>query len=241
MAIYRITSAVIAVLLLQACGRDPHNVPITSKNRDTFMDEIKDMKGLTVDEVRLLIAYQVRGGISKAFGGKERNPAGKTVGELIQEARKDADAEKTETDKQKRLADESKAKQEALAAELRKAVNVAVYEKGFLPSNPMGGRYQDYITIRCAYENTSSKEIRAFKGVVVFQDLFGSDIYRVNLTISDPIRTGEKANWNGTINFNQFIDAQRRLRDADLKNMKVVWMPVSVLFADGTKVGDADD
>ena len=70
MAIYRVTSAVIVVLLLQACGRDPHHIQITSKNKDTFMDEIKDMKGLTVDEVRLLIAYQVRGGIAKHLAAR---------------------------------------------------------------------------------------------------------------------------------------------------------------------------
>ena len=39
-----------------------------------------------------------------------RNPAGKTVAELIDDACKDAAAEKTTADNQKRLADEAKVK-----------------------------------------------------------------------------------------------------------------------------------
>jgi hypothetical protein len=231
--------AAILLLCLVGCNRDPRSVQITEKNKDTFMDEIKEMKGLTVDEVRLLIAYQLRGGLSKAFGGKNRSPVGKTVGQLIEEGRKDAEAEKTEADKQKRLVEEAKAKEEATAAELRKTLTLTVYEKGFMPSDPMNGRYEDHMTIRCAYENTSDKDIRAFKGTVVFQDLFGVEVYRSNLTISDPIKTGTKAKWDGLIKYNQFIEAQSRFRHADLKDMKVTWLPSSIIFADGTKVGDA--
>jgi hypothetical protein len=202
------------------------------------MEEIKNVKGLTIDEVRLLIAYQIRGGIGQAFGGQVKNPVGKTVGELIDDARKEAATEKTAADNQKRLADAAKAKEDAAAAELRKSLNLTVYDKGFIPSNATAGRYRDYITLRCAYENTSAKDIRAFKGTVVFQDLFGSPIYRVTVTISDPIRNGAQAKWDGSIDYNQFIATQVQLRNTELKDMKVIWLPSSVIFADGTKIGD---
>lgn len=234
----KIAFSVGMLLLMCGCQKDPRSVRITDKNKGTFMDEIKNMKGLTVDEVRLLTAYQMGSGISNGIGGRERNPVGKTVGELIEEARKEAESEKTEADKQKRLADEAKAKQEAVTAELRKAVTLAVFEKGFLPSDPSAGRFDAYITFKCAYENTSPKDIRAFKGIVIFQDLFGSDIYRINLTISDPIKAGAKAHWSGVVKFNQFIDSEQRLRNAELKDMKVIWMPVSVIFTDGAQVGE---
>jgi hypothetical protein len=70
----RSISVALAFLFLQACTKDPHKVRITEKNKDSFMEEIKDMKGLTVEEVRLLIAYQIRGGFSKAFGGRGKIP-----------------------------------------------------------------------------------------------------------------------------------------------------------------------
>jgi hypothetical protein len=228
----------LALVLLSACSRDPHKLLITEKNKDSFLDEIKDEKGLTVDEVRLLVAYQIRGGIAKAFGGQSKNPAGKTVAELIDDARKDAAAEKTAADNQKRLADEAKVKEEAAAAELRKALNLTVFAKGFQPANAMAGVYGAHITVKCAYENMSGKDIRAFKGTLVFQDLFDVPIYKVAITISDPIKTGEHGKWDGAIEYNQFIAAQTRFRNAELKDMHVVWMPSSIIFTDGAKIGE---
>ena len=81
---------VISSLLLFGCSKDPHNVSITAKNRDTFMDEIKDMKGLTVDEARLLVAFQIRSGMGKALNGSSEDPSGKTVGELLTQLKKQA-------------------------------------------------------------------------------------------------------------------------------------------------------
>jgi hypothetical protein len=231
---------VAAILLLQACSKDPHSVRITDKNKDTFLDEIKDMKGLTVGEMQLLMAYQIRSGFAKVFGGKESNIVGKTVGQLIEEARKNAAAEKTEADKQKRLADDTRAKQEAIASELRRALTLTVYDKGFLPSNPLGGSYRDNLIINCVYENASPKDIRAFKGSVIFQDLFGAEIYRANLTISDPISAGAKTQWNGSIEYNQFVPAQKQFRNAELKDMKVIWMPASIIFSDGSRIGETE-
>jgi HTH-type transcriptional regulator/antitoxin HigA len=79
MALARIALTAIAALVLAACSADPHKFRITDKNKDTFMDEIKNMKGLTVEETRLLIAYQIRGGVSKALGAAAKDPAGKTM------------------------------------------------------------------------------------------------------------------------------------------------------------------
>jgi hypothetical protein len=115
-----------------------------------------------------------------------------------------------------------------------------VYDKGFLPSNPLAGSYRDTLIIKCAYENTSPKDIRAFKGSVIFQDLFGTEIYRANLTISDPISAGAKTQWNGSIEYNQFIAAHKLFRNTELKDMKVIWMPASIIFVDGNRIGVTD-
>ena len=89
----------------------------------------------------------------------------------------------------------------------------------------MAGRYSGAIIIRCAYQNTSGKDIRAFTGNVRFTDLFGKEVFSSGLTISDPLSAGEKAKWTGTIEFNQLSDELRRLRDAELSNLKVVCCP----------------
>lgn len=225
--------AIVYVCILTGCGRDPRKVQITDKNRHTFMQDIKDMKGLTVEEVRLLISEQVADGMKKSFGGEERQIVGKTVGDLLTDLKKEAAEQEHEAKKQERLAAEAKAKEDARSAELRKAINLAVIEKGFLHVD-----YEDYITIKVAYENTSGKDIRAFEGKVQFTNLFGKEIYESSLTISDPIKVGEKKIWRGDIKYNEFIDAQKSLRFTELSDMKVVWRPSNILFADGSRIGD---
>jgi hypothetical protein len=195
------------------------------------------MKGLTVDEARLLLAFQIRRGMGNALATSPEDPSGKTVGELLAELKKQAAEEKTEADRQKHLSDEAKAKTDAVAAELRKSIDLTVYEKGFIPSNPEGGRYSDQIVLKCVYQNSSTKDIRAFRGNVLFTDLFGSEIFTSNLTISDPIKAGTKGTWNGVIEYNQFLRPHQQLKNTELKDMKVVWNPESVIFADGSKIG----
>ncbi len=204
------------------------------------MDEIKDMKGFTVDEARLLVAFQIRRGMGSALGVSSEDPAGKSVGELLAQLKKQAAEEKTEADRQKRLAEEAKAKSDALAAELRKSIDLTVYEKGFVPSDIMGGRFRDKITIKCAYQNSSTKDIRAFRGTVQFTDLFGSEIFTTRLMISEPIGAGKKGNWDGAIEYNQFHRPHEQLRNTELKDMKVIWIPESVIFADGSKIGTSE-
>ncbi len=221
-----------------ACSKDPHKLKITEQNRDSFMESIKDTKGLTADEVRMLMAYQMRSATQKAFGGTPDSVLGKTLGDIITQERKFEEKEKKEGEEQKRLAAEAAAKEQRRAEELRKALNLSVYDKSFRASDPSAGSYEDYIIIKCAYENTSGKDIRAFKGKLRFADLFGSEIFESGLTISDPVGAGQKATWVGTIKYNQFIDQDVRLKNTLLKDMKAEWLPSSIIFADGTKIGE---
>jgi Sec-independent protein translocase protein TatA len=229
----KIVAIACAAILLTSCGKDPRQVRITEKNRDTFLKDIKDMKGLTVEEANLLMAAQITDGMRKAFGGEERKVVGKTVGELLVELKKDAADQEAESKKQERLATEARAKEQARMSELRKAITLTVVSKGFEKAE-----YEEYITIKVAYENTSGKDIRAFQGKIQFTDLFGKEIYESGLTISDSVKAGEKKIWNGNIKYNQFMDSEKALRIGELSDMKVVWKPSGILFVDGTKVGE---
>jgi len=229
--------AVLGLGVLTACAKDPKQLRITEANKETFLDELKPMKGLTFEESGLLFQHALRKGMGEAFGQREPSPVGKTVGDLIAAERARQEKEKKETDEQERLAREAKAREEALEAELRKALAFTVFAKDFLDADAMAGRYSGVIIIRCAYENLSGKDVRAFTGTLRFTDLFGKEVFSSGLTISDPVSAGEKAKWTGTIEFNQFSDEHRRFRDAELANLKVVWMPKQVLFADGSKLG----
>lgn len=233
--------AVLVAMSFVACAKDPRLIRITETNKDSFVEQIKDLKGLTVEESRLLFALLMRNSLSAGLGQAPPSLVGKTIGDLISEQRTfETDAKKREED-QARLAAEAKAKEDALAAELRKAINLTVFEKGFVARDAMAERYEDLLLIKCAYENTSGKDIRAFDGSVRLTDLFDKPVFESGLTISEPIRAGEKANWTGSIHYNQFKDSHRSLRNAELKDLKVVWLPKSIIYADGTKIGKVQE
>ena len=227
-----------SLLLMLACAKDPHKLKITEENKDDFVDSIKNSKQLTVEETRLLLAYQMRNAAGQAFGQSPASIVGKTVGDLINDERGFEEKAKKDSESQARLAAEAKAKEEAVAAQLRKTVNLSVYEKSYEAADPEAGTYSDYIVIKCAYENNSSKDIRAFKGKLRFTDLFGGEIYESGLTISDPINAGATSTWTGSIKYNQFMDEDVKLKNTALKDMRVEWLPRSVIFADGSKVGE---
>jgi len=215
-------------LTLAGCSQNPKGVQITDANKDSFVEQIKSMTGLTVEETQLLMTYEMRRSMAKSMGRDVASPAGKTVGALIEEERKFRDDQKVKAAEDERLAAEAKAKQDAKVNELRGAIAFAVYEKGFADRD-----YSDKLTLRCAYENKSGKEIRAFRGSVQFTDLFGTPIYGVSVTIQDPIAAGAKGEWAGEADYNQFTSEHVRFRNTELKDMKVVWTPLEVLFTDG--------
>ncbi|MBN1570721.1 MAG: hypothetical protein JXA73_22960 [Acidobacteria bacterium] len=226
------------LMMSQGCS-NPKSMTITEKNKDTILNDIKDARGLTVEEAQLLSAYMVRYELAEGFkglnNGKNNLPlVGKSIGEIIALQKQWIEEQKKSEENAKAIAAEAKAKEDAIAAELRKAITLAVYDKGFVDSNYQAGRYEDYLTYRMVYQNTSSKDIRAFQGHVVFQDLFGDKIMGLGLKISDPIKAGAKAEWSGTSKYNQFDDEDKKMRNTDLKDMKIVWVPEKIIFSDGT-------
>ncbi len=121
---------------------------------------------------------------------------------------------------------------------LQHTIRFSVLAKGFIPADPTANRFEALLTLNCSYQNISERDVRAFTGIVVFEDLFGREIFNTRLTVSDPIPVGQAATWNGTIHYNQFIEAQKRFLGTALENMKVVWVPASIIFSDGTQIGE---
>jgi hypothetical protein len=236
------------LLLVPGCS-NPRKLVLREQNKETVLKAVGESKKLSEDDKKALMAYLLRlelankGGLfgqaTAQQGSGGPTPAyGKTVGEMIEEQKRWQAEQQAEEEKAKRLAAEAKAKEDALAAELRKAVSLSVYGKDFQPADFEAGRPYDYVVLKCAYENSSGKNIRAFKGKVLFTDLFGAEIFSSGITISDPIEAGKKATWTGSIHYNQFMANHMKLRNTDLKDMKVVWNPSSIIFEDGTKLGE---
>jgi len=191
------------------------------------MEQIKDSKDLTVGEVQLLQTYVLRA----AMTGHDPFPIGKTIGEIIDDQRK-FNAESDIRDKEEK---ERIAKAKSIADEKRKvllaALTVTEFEKGFEHID-----YQDYNTMKFSYENRSGKDIRGFKGTIIYKDLFGDVITGLRLKEDRTIKAGQTVQVSKQVDYNQFMDKDKKLREASLDNMKVTWEPDVILFTDGTSL-----
>jgi hypothetical protein len=97
-------------------------------------------------------------------------------------------------------------------------------------------QFQDHINMTVGFANATAKPIRAFDGTLDFEDILGNRVTRLRVVITDPIQAQETFRWNGTTDFNQFSDEDRRLRDTRVGDLKVVFRPRKVMFADGTSM-----
>ena len=223
-------SVSILMLWASACSRDPHKLKITDENKDKFLESIRDSKGLTVEENRLLLAYMMRSSKALGVGKKELSPVGKTVGQLIGDEREWEALMKAE---QQGLA-QTVAKQDTQAGELRKIIDLTVVEKSFLPADSKSRRLQDTLVIKCTYHNNSNKDIRYLRGDIFFRDLFGHTIAAIRIDISGPIKAGEKKTWTDMEDYSHLMDRDKKLKDTGLKDINIDWRPQTVIFTDGS-------
>jgi hypothetical protein len=162
---------------------------------------------------------------------------GKHVKDIIAEQKKIVEEMDAKEKESKRLAEEAAKKEAAIAAELANYIVVAPFKKTFHKADIMSGDFEDLINLDFAFENKGQKDIRAFKGVVKFKDLFGDVIHSSNISYDGTIKAASKKNWSGSLKFNQFTDSHVKLRDTELANMKSEWIPKAIIFSDGTKIG----
>lgn len=98
------------------------------------------------------------------------------------------------------------------------------------PDNDYANDYRDWFDIALSVTNTTDADIRAARGVVLFHDLFGDVIWRVNLRVSDPIPAGESITWTGSVEFQSFTDSHRRMKNMRAQDMMVEYADVQVIF-----------
>jgi len=220
----------VAGCLVFSCG-NVKDLKFTQDNKEQVLEKVKQSKDLTGEEVGLLMAALMRTGFTK------ESLDGKTVGQLIKEQKTIRDEAEVKDKEAKRLAEEAKKKEAEIAAQLSQYITVAPYKKSFHEANIHSGDFQDRINITFVFENKGAKDIKAFKGITVFKDLFGEEIYGTRLMRDDGLKAGAKKQWTGSIEYNQFKSEHQKFRNTDLENMKFEWRPRAIIFSDGSKLG----
>lgn len=123
----------------------------------------------------------------------------------------------------------AKAPEKVVKPEAPPPITAVLIKKGFFD-----GEYgQDEITFTVQFTNSTGKDVRAFDGVLSFTDLLDNEIMAAKLAVNDPVRSHATHDWNGSIDYNQFMDKHQRLKSAEQQNIKINFALRKVLFEDG--------
>ena len=193
-------------------------------SEDTIKEDAKELRSeLDSSDVKLLMGSIFR------LTMQQEDLTKMTYGEILENG-KAWKAEQDRIEAEQKALQEKAAREEAeRVARLQSAVMVTCFKKGYTEVN-----YQDYITYGFAIQNKSEQDIRAVKGEIMFTDLFDDEIKTLSFTYDQPIKAGATANWNATTDYNQFMDDDVRLKNKELKDLKIVWKPIKVIFQDGS-------
>lgn len=211
-----IGTGLFCLFALAACSSSPLDREYSVESLKKDIKAIKASGELKEGDEKLLAKSVMRSMfVKEAYEGR-------TYRDILEEARKEQEEEAAE-------ARAETAKAEARAERLGKVLSVRLADKGYEK-----GRYEDYITYEFAFENKSGMTIKAFRGRMVFYDLFDEEIKSLSLTYDEGLKPREKKAYYASTDYNQFDDEDKALRDKTLDQMKVVWEPERVLLEDGT-------
>lgn len=222
---------------------DPKKTIIPS-DLATWEKELKPTLERLSDEDRQAVGrFVLRAKMGEAFGGHSKLGA-ITVGEAITEQKQfEAEQQAKEAEQQakeaeeKRLAEKLKAERDALVKQAHDTLSIVLVSKGFRAADPMnGGSVQDQVTFSLGFQNKGAKDLKGFKGTIVFKDMFGDVVKRLNLSYDQPVRAGKTVTWEGSMDFNPYMEDNVKLRDTDQSKLKLDFEPDAILFTDGTRL-----
>ncbi len=212
----------LAIVILASCS-SPMNNTYSDATFESDLKAIREANALDSTEMNLLAMYFVRAKLlNESIEGKSYN-------EILAEAKVAKQKQEEEERIQRELAEKAKKEEEARIARLKNALTVTIFDKGYVEYD-----YQEYITYKFAFENKTEKEITAFTGQIMFTDLFDKEIKSLNLTYDDGVAASSIKNYSATTDYNQFMDEDQLLKSKNLKQIKLVWKPEKILFADGS-------
>lgn len=240
-----LTAAVVAV----GCSR-PQDIVLGPEPLKQLADQGEQFRKLPEEDRALLAGYLALGEMASAFGGDVKSVTGRTVGEVLADARAwkaDQDA-KAAVEKQRQaeadaLRERVIAERNAIAAQISAAVSLAIVGKRVLPKNYDVARFSELLVISFAVENRSSKTIRQLKGRARFKDATGDEIGTLNIDIDEPVAVGKtlKTDTDRGWELNQFRNGSvEKIAGRDFDLMTVTFEPESIAFVDGEVIRAPD-
>jgi len=79
------------------------------------------------------------------------------------------------------------------------------------------------------------KSARAVKGSLHLTDLFGESKLIINMTINRAIDSGDRFTENAGFKYNQFMNSHVWVRSTSKENIRLIFVPKAIIYADGTE------
>ena len=232
----------LATTLISACS-SPNDIVLGPEPLKQMAEQGEKFKRMTEEDRLLLASYLAVAQVGKAFGAEVKPVTGRTVGEVLVDARSwKKKAEEAAVLEKKReaealaLKEKVAAERKEISARIENLVTIAVVDKKVFPKNFESGRYSDFLMIRYALENKSGKIIKQIKGIVSFVDATGDNVGQLHVDFDQPIQAGAtiKTDTGSGWNLNSFSRGNiEKIAERDFSSMKGKFTPLSIAFEDG--------
>jgi hypothetical protein len=233
---------ILALALLAGCS-NPKDIVFGPEPLKQIAEQGDQFKKLSEEDRALLVGYLTITEMGKAFGADVKPATGRTVGEVLVDAKawkEKIKAAEAEEKKREAEADALKnkilAERKAVADKISTSVVVAIIDKTVLPENYDAGRYSEMLSLKYAIENKSDKTILQLKGRVTFKDATGDEIGWLSVDIDEPVKPGQTLNtttgrgWK----INKFMNGEiEKIAGREFSSMKATFEPESIAFEGG--------
>ena len=238
----RIFLAAVLAGLVAGCS-SPNDIVLGPEPLKQLADQGDKFKRMPEEDRMLLVAYLSLSEIGRALGSTTPSVTGKTVGEVMKDARAWKEKVKAQEAQQKQRDEEALALRKKVEAEnklisdkLSTLVTVAVIDKVVREKNFHIGRYEDLLMIKYAVENKSEKIIRQIKGHVIFVDPSGDAVGELQVDIDNSIKPGETIKTDTGVGWrtNQFSNSDiEKISRRDFNAMSGTFKVTSIAFVGG--------
>lgn len=230
------------LLTITSCS-DPKDIVLGPEPLKQMAEQGDEFRKLSEEDRVLLAGYLGMMELGKAFNVEVKPIAGRTVREVLVDAREwqkkvkdNAAKEKAQEAEAAALAKKIQAEREAIAETIRKSALVAVVGTKLLPVNYDADRFSPMLVINYAVTNKSAKTIKQIKGSVDFTDLTGDKVGMLWVDIDKTIEPGQTIQTDTGRGFelNEFMNKDKeRIAGRKFSDMKAIFVPEAIAFSDG--------
>lgn len=233
----KILVLLIFVAALSGCDDDPKQIVIPQDIQSWSSNaELKEaVQSLSEEEKELFKAYTMRAGLSQARGG-EGIRENMTLGQAIESQKAWLAEREKAKERQQALAEKLKQQQQAQLQKMNEVLTASLLSLTYEEANIREGTYSDYFAIEIGFQNNTDRNISGAKGTAILKDIFGEIIMEVSFSNDDTIPAGKMYKISGSFDYNQFKEADVKLRNTEFDKLTFEWQPEVYLFENGQKL-----